>query len=149
LFFAGCAPQPEAPVVDLASERAALTAADQAWSQTVPDVEKFVAFFAEGATFLPPDGPITEGLDAIHSVASGLFSSPGFNLTWKATKAEVSSSADMGYTIGTYQLTMNDAAGQPATSDGKYLTVWQKQADGQWKVVADSPSASAPPAAAQ
>lgn len=149
LMVAGCAPQPEAPAVDLAAERAALMAADQAWSQTAADVEQFVSFFTDDATFLAPDGPIVEGKQAIHETAKGLFSMPGFNLAWKASKAGVASSGDMGYTVGTYQLTANNAEGQPTTTDGKYVTVWQKQADGQWKVIVDAPSATAPPPAAQ
>lgn len=149
LFVVGCAPQPEAPAVDLAAERTAIMAADQAWSQTAADVEKFVSYFTDDATFLAPDGPIVEGKKAIHATATGLFSTPGFNLAWNASKAGVASSGDMGYTVGTYQLTVNNPEGQPTTTDGKYLTVWQKQADGQWKVIVDSPSPTAPPPAAE
>lgn len=150
LLFSGCAaPPPEAPAVDLAAERAAIMAADQAWSQTSADVDQFASYFTEDATFLAPDGPIVEGREAIHATAKGLFSMPGFQLTWKASKAGVAASGDMGYSIGTYQLTANDPAGEPVTSDGKYLTVWQKQADGAWKVIADSPSPVPPPAAAE
>jgi ketosteroid isomerase-like protein len=39
--------------------------------------------------------------------------------------------------MGTYQGTMNDAKGKPITDRGKYVTVWKKQADGNWKVVVD------------
>jgi uncharacterized protein (TIGR02246 family) len=142
LFLAGCAPQ--APPVNLEAERAALAAADQAWSQTVPDVEKFVSFFAEGGTMLTPDAPIAEGQEAIRAAATSMFALPGFGLSWKNTKADVAASGDLGYTVGTYEMTMNDAAGQPSTMAGKYLTVWKKQADGQWKVVVDAPNANAP-----
>ena len=59
---------------------------------------------------------------------------PGFALNWKATGAEVAENADLGYTIGTYELKMDDADGNPTTTVGKYVTVWEKQADGGWKV---------------
>jgi ketosteroid isomerase-like protein len=110
---------------------------DQAWSATVHDADKFVSFFAEDASFLPPDMPIAQGTESIRATASQMLAIPGFNVSWKATKADVSGSADLGYTLGTYQLTTNDAAGKPVNSVGKYVTVWKKQADGQWKVVAD------------
>jgi uncharacterized protein (TIGR02246 family) len=149
LLFSSCvAPPPEAPAVDLAAERAALMAADQAWAASLPDQEKFVSFVAEGGTFLAPDGPMVEGREAIRATVAEMFASPGFNLTWKATKAEVSASGDLGYTMGTSQMTMSNPEGQPVTMEGKYVTVWQKQADGQWKVVVDAPSSNAPMAAA-
>jgi uncharacterized protein (TIGR02246 family) len=123
--------------------------ADQAWSQTTADTEKFVSYFTDNATFLAPDGPIVEGKEAIRGVTTQMFSTPGFHLAWKANKAEVAASGDMGYTVGTYQLTVNNPEGQPTTTDGKYVTIWQKQPDGQWKVIVDAPSSTAPPPAAE
>jgi uncharacterized protein (TIGR02246 family) len=137
LMLAGCSTQAPAPQVDLANERAALMNTDQAWSGTVTDADKFLSFFAEDASFLPAGMPIAQGQDAIGAVATQIFALPGFNLSWKASKADVSGTVDLGYTIGTYQLTTNNADGKPQTEVGKYVTVWKKQADGQWKVVAD------------
>jgi ketosteroid isomerase-like protein len=34
-------------------------------------------------------------------------------------------------------LTTPDPAGKPVTDRGKYVTIWKKQADGSWKVIAD------------
>ena len=47
------------------------------------------------------------------------------------------SPGDLGYSIGTLEVTVNDAEGNPVTRGGKYTTVWRKQKDGQWKVVSD------------
>jgi ketosteroid isomerase-like protein len=43
----------------------------------------------------------------------------------------------MGFVSGTYELTMNDASGKPMNDRGKYLEVWEKQTDGNWKCRAD------------
>jgi uncharacterized protein (TIGR02246 family) len=118
---------------------------DLAWSATVPDLDKFLSFFADDASFLPPDMPLAQGQEAIRATAAQILSTPGFSINWKATKADVSGTADLGYTMGVYQATMNDAAGKPMASVGKYVTVWKKQADGQWKVVADCFNADGPP----
>jgi uncharacterized protein (TIGR02246 family) len=134
------------PQVDLANVRVALIDTDQAWSATVHDAEKFVSFFADDASFLAPDMPLAQGKEAIRAAADQMLALPGFDVTWKASKADVAASADFGYTLGTYQLTTNDAAGKPVTSVGKYVTVWKKQDDGQWKVVADCFNPDAPPA---
>lgn len=142
LLLGGCAP--EAEPIDAEAEKAALLEADKAWSETPPDMEAFVSFFAEDGHFLTPDGPLAVGAESIAQTASQLFTAPGFSLTWKATKADVSNSGDLGYTIGTFELAMNDAEGNPVTRNGKYTTVWRKRADGQWKVVADAPNFDSP-----
>ena len=48
---------------------------------------------------------------------------------------EVLSDGDLAYEIGTYKVNMT-IPGMPNTMDdnGKYLTVWQKQDDGSWKM---------------
>ncbi len=92
----GCASPPEEPAVDLAAERASLMAADQAWSQTPPDVDAFVAAMAPDARFLPAGAPLAVGHEAVHGVWTHLTGLPGFALNWKATGAEVAENADLG-----------------------------------------------------
>ena len=54
----------------------------------------------------------------------------------------------MVYTQGTYSMTMSDPkSGKPVTDNGKYLTVFKKQADGKWKAVADMINSDGPPPA--
>ncbi len=53
------------------------------------------------------------------------------------TKVEASRGGDLGYSIGTYELTTYDPTGKPVTDCSKYVAVWKKQADGNWKAVAD------------
>jgi ketosteroid isomerase-like protein len=50
----------------------------------------------------------------------------------------------MGYTIGTYELTV-DQEGASMVIAGKYVTLWEKQTDGSWKVVVDCFNANGPP----
>lgn len=88
--------------------------------------------------------PAVSGKAEVRKALSGLMSAPGFQLTWTATRAEVSRAGDLGYTVGNYTLTTSNAAGNPASERGKYLTVWKKQGDGSWKVFDDSGSPDAP-----
>ena len=145
----GCKPQEQTPQVDLAAERTALMNTDQAFSECAGDMDCVLAFFAEEAFYLAADQPMIQGKAAIRSIVTKLFSGPGVSLSHQPTTARVSESGDLGYTIGTYQLTKNDDQGNPVTTVGKYLTVWQKQADGQWKVVADCFNSDAPPTGGQ
>lgn len=141
ILTVGCGPR-----VDLEAEREAIQSADTEWSQTPPDLDRFMSFYTEDAYSIAPDAPVAVGRDAIRSLFSPMFSNAGFSVTWTPTDAEVSQEGQLGYTVGTFELTLEDSAGNPMQRTGKYLTVWRKQADGQWRVAADIISMDSPPA---
>jgi ketosteroid isomerase-like protein len=59
-------------------------------------------------------------------------------LRWKPLLAEVATSGDLGYTTGTYELSLPGANGAaPRARTGKYVTIWKRQSDGTWKFVLD------------
>jgi uncharacterized protein (TIGR02246 family) len=109
------------------------------WSKAAgtKDVEKTVSFYADDAMVLPPNAPAATTKDAIRQLWAGLFAIPGAALSWRTTKVEIGRSGDMAYATGTYEFTMNDPSGKPTTDHGKYVTLWEKQADGKWKCGAD------------
>ena len=128
-----CLAQPESSI-----ERA-IRYADVVWSKAAEakDLERVLAVFADGASELAPNVPIAVGKDALRKVWTQYFATPGFAISWQPTKVEVSRGADLGYSLGTYVLTAPDPAGKPVTDRGKYVTIWKRQADGSWKVIAD------------
>jgi ketosteroid isomerase-like protein len=73
-----------------------------------------------------------------------MLATPGFNLSWQVTGADVAKSGDLGYTIGTYEETTAGPKGIQTTDKGKYVVIWKKQADGTWKVVLDVPNSDLP-----
>ena len=112
---------------------------DAEWSAAAQntDVEKSVSFYAEGGMMLPNNAPIATSKAQIRDVWSHLLSLPGVKVSFGPTKIEVAKSKDMAYEVGTYELKTNDPQGNPTTEIGKYVVVWKKQPDKQWKVVAD------------
>jgi ketosteroid isomerase-like protein len=68
-----------------------------------------------------------------------------YTLNWSPKHAEVSNSAELGYTWGTYILTFLDESGNEQKSYGKYLNIWKKQKDGSWKVAVDMGNANPKP----
>ena len=44
----------------------------------------------------------------------------------------------MAYTLYKYEMTMGAPTGAPIHDSGKDMAVWKKQADGTWKMVADT-----------
>jgi len=130
---------PPSPPDTRAADERAVREADAAWSKATAakDVEAYVGFFAEDALVLPPNAPMLTGKDSMRKGLSEQWATPGFALSWQASKAEASRGGDLAYTVGTYQFTVNDPKGKPVTDRGKYVTVWKKQPDGKWKVAAD------------
>jgi ketosteroid isomerase-like protein len=70
---------------------------------------------------------------------------PGL-LTWFPTYADVSRDGDLGYTTGPYEF--RQSAGDKAINYGYFMTVWKRQADGQWKAVLDQGVSTPPPTGA-
>lgn len=134
LLTAGCASS-----ANVAAERETLMRLDREWSASAKSVDKFVSYYASDATVYPPGMPLTTGAGPIKKIFSEMMSAPGFALEFAPTKAEVSASGDVGYTAGAYSVSM----GGPKEK-GKYIAIWRKQSDGQWKVTEDIFNADAP-----
>jgi uncharacterized protein (TIGR02246 family) len=122
-----------------ASDEQAIRSADKEWSQNAKTatLDKFLTFYAEDASVLPFNAPLVTGKENIRQFFTQLFSKPGFSVTFAPTNVQVSKSHDMAYEIGTAQLTLNDAQGQPTTLPAKYVVVWRRDANHDWKAVAD------------
>jgi ketosteroid isomerase-like protein len=127
--------------VNVEQEKTALLARDAEWSRVASDVPKWSAFLTPDATFAMAGMPEMKGQKTIADGLTPLAKAPGFKVSWKAASAEVS--GDIGYTNGTYEMTLNNAAGTPATEKGTYLTVWKK-VNGTWMVAHDMGASTAP-----
>src|SRR6186997_1755626 len=100
-----------AQTVNVEQEKTALMTADAEWSKVAGDPAKFVTYFAPEGRMALSGMPELKGEKAILDALGPLSKAPGFKLQWKANRADVSASGDLGYTAGTYELTMNNAAG--------------------------------------
>lgn len=121
-----------------ATDEATLRKLDDEWSRAIGarDVEKTISYYTDDAVVMPPNIPTLTGKEPIRSLWKSMLDSPSFTGGWKATKVEVAQSGDLAYVSGNYEFTEKDDSGKPITDKGKYLEVWRKQADGNWKCVA-------------
>jgi uncharacterized protein (TIGR02246 family) len=112
---------------------------DQEWSAAAQnkDARKMASFYADDGSAFPFNAPIATGKQPIEQLWSHLMSLPGFSLSFAPVKVEVAKSGDLAYDVGTFELKLNDAQGNPTTTPGKYVVVWKKQPGNQWKAVAD------------
>ncbi len=145
--LAGCAPQPAAELPDTrAADEAAIRAAVKEWSAAAEakDPEAFVSGYAEDAVLMLEDAPDISGMAALREGITGMMQDPNFALSFAADKVVVARAGDIAYETGTYTMTRSDPEGNPATANGSYVVVWEKQADGAWKVVLDVPVSDPP-----
>ena len=112
---------------------------DAKWAKAAAakDVEQTIAFYSDDAIVLPPNETSAATKEAIRNSWKAMLSSPGLVISWRPTKVQVGKGGEMAWVNGTYELTLNDANGKPTSDRGKYLEVWQKQTDGNWKCAAD------------
>jgi len=112
---------------------------DTKWAKAAAtkDVEQTIAFYSDDAVVFPPNATSAATKEAIRNGWTEMFASSGFVIRWQPTRVQVAKSGGMAWVSGTYELTMNDANGKPSNDRGKYLEVWEKQTDGNWKCAAD------------
>ena len=99
------------------------------------DVKAIANLYTADGVFLPQNGPMSVGREAIGKAWAGLLQLPGVSLTFKPTRIDVSGAGDMAADIGTYQLSFY-AKDKRVQDNGKYVVVWKK-VDGEWKALAD------------
>jgi ketosteroid isomerase-like protein len=112
---------------------------DAKWAKAAAakDVERTIAFYSDDAIVFPPNATSAATKEAIRNGWKEMLTSPGFVITWQPRKVQVGKGGAMAWVSGTYELTMNDGSGKPVNDRGKYLEVWEKQIDGNWKCAAD------------
>lgn len=121
-----------------ADERAIRAAAED-WAKAAlhKDVDKCVSFYADDAHMYPFNSPRTETKADIRREWTNFLTTPGAVLETKTTSVTAAESGDLAYETGTFELTQNDTQGKPSKTPGKYVVVWKKQANHEWKAVAD------------
>ena len=125
----------------------AIRAADAAWLKafTAKDLEASVAFLDEHGSMMVPHAPIVTGKRAVTKLIAAGFALKGYKLSWRADKAGVARSGELGYTSGKYKVIFKDASGKTILEKGKHLMVWRKRQDGTWKVLFDMNNSDFPP----
>ena len=98
-------------------------------------VDGWMEFMAPNAVIL--SDPPQVGLDEIRAGMGKHLATPGMKLTWEPTKAEFLGKGDIGFVVGRWERHFNGHDGKPQVVRGQYLTTWQQQEDGSWKVISD------------
>lgn len=141
LLTVACSNTPTPPPDTRAADVQAVKDIEASWGKDAnsKDPDKWAGYFAEDGSALYPGVATINGKAAIKAAMAPYFSDPNFALTFQSTRTVASRGGDMVYSQGTYSMTTTDPkTKKPITDKGKFVTVYAKQADGSWKVVADT-----------
>ena len=126
---------------DAAADTAALDKMEQAQitALNAHDAAGATAPYADDAVFINERGVTATGRDAIVKAFGGFVTDPALKIDYHPGTKTVSQSGDIAYSTSEFSETFTDpATKKPVTIKGTNLSVWRKQADGSWKLVADS-----------
>ena len=147
LCAAGCGP----PAFDAAAESSKLSQWDADWSSVAyegKDIDKIVSFWSDDAHLLQPGLPPIEGKTAIRAFVAASLKIPGFKIHWVSEKPVFSPDGKMAYVLSSVETTAPGVNGSLASTHGRSVTIWRRDADGVWRCVVDI-SNDAPAAAGQ
>ena len=134
----GCTPPaPQAVSPGLADEIARLNA-DMAAARTAGDADRLLAHFAPDSLIMPEHQQRLFGLDQGEAYYRSLFSR--LDMTrYTAETQDILAVPGGALEWGTFRLDYAPATGGPAqATDGKYMHLWRRQADGTLKLKAEA-----------
>jgi uncharacterized protein (TIGR02246 family) len=146
LLLAACSEAPnQAPSPDAQSALQIHQAGTQMWAAFAGhDADGILSHYADDAVLMRSGEEMLRGKPAIAARITEEFK----EFTVKDVDgriAEVIASGNLGVETGTYDMNIVLLNGTPVSERGKYLHVWRREPDGQWKVIRYSPSPDAVP----
>ena len=102
----------------------------------------FGSWFAEDGVTLNNGKPAILGRTAI--AAQAQWDPKTYQLSWTPQGAQMGPSNDMGFTWGHYEGHSKDKNGEPVVIAGRYITVWKKLPNGDWKIALEASANDTP-----
>lgn len=99
------------------------------------DAAAVAGFYTEDAVLLPPDAERVEGRQAVAAYWREGIDGGLTDLDLKAF--EVMEAGALAYEIGAFSLNSPGEGEQPVSLTGKYIVIWQRGADGEWRLHRD------------
>ncbi len=122
-----------------AGDEATIRAADADWAKAAAakDLDKCMSYYEGDAVLLSSGSPAAMGKDNIRNVIQRMLAAP-MQLTVNVASVDVARSGDLAMDRGTVEAAVTDKKGKTTRQTSEYVLVWKKQADGSWKIAADT-----------
>jgi uncharacterized protein (TIGR02246 family) len=142
-FIAACSSQPTAPAAPpdtRVADEAAIRADDADFAKEVAakDLEKCMSLYADDAILISPGNRAIVGKDNIRKFIERLLAVPNLQLNITISSVDVARSGDLALDRGSVGATITGKHGNSSTQTSLYALTWKKDADGMWKIVADT-----------
>jgi ketosteroid isomerase-like protein len=131
-----CAPRP----VDMAALRKTVDAYNNASKESMlgGSPEKLMSYYEADALEMSPNSAVIKGKDNILAYQQEMMKSGmKFNAVEFQT-LELTADGKSAYEIGSYDMTITIPPMGEMKDKGKYIALWRQQADGSWKVHAET-----------
>ncbi len=123
---------------NVAEIRSTIESANQrsADAMVAGDIATSLESYSDNAVSMMPGMPPMRGKSAIEQGISGMMTEMKVTAA-RFTTEDVMVAGDLAIESGTYAMSMQPKTGKAFDDVGKYISIWQRQADGGWKVVRD------------
>jgi uncharacterized protein (TIGR02246 family) len=141
VLTAGCATtSPSASVVRADIERNAA-----AWADAVNrgDLDALIALYTPDAVVMAPGSASARGHQGVRAFAEGFGTLAPREVVLTVEEVEVC--GDTAWEVGSYSMSLQPPGQSRFTDRGKYLVVWKRGADGNWRLHRDIFNSSLPP----
>ena len=126
--------------MDIAAEKERLLRRDSEWARVASegrDVDRILSYWTDDAVVLPPGLPSVVGKAALRQYVEGSMRIPGFRITWESKDVTFSPDGQLAYMFSRNEVTMNGPDGSPVTTEGRAVTIWRRESDGEWRCAVD------------
>jgi uncharacterized protein (TIGR02246 family) len=105
------------------------------------DFTALAALYAEDAIVVPQTSEIRRGSTAIRKFFRNWLSSTKVR-EFEVTTEDLRLDGNTAYTVGTYRMSCEDASGERISDEGKYLIVYERGPNGEWRIARDMSSSN-------
>ena len=126
--------------MDLDAEKARLLQRDAEWARVAcegRDTDRILSYWTDDAVVLPPGLPTIAGKTALRRYVESSLQMPGFQITWSSADIVLSPDGNLAYMFSKNAVTVNGQDSTPVTMNGRAVTIWRREPDGEWRCAVD------------
>ena len=126
----------EEPVVDVEVDVEAIKKMPDDFNAAINagNIDKFVSLYTDDAVRIPPNKPALIGKEAIRSMFQEELDQ--FNVQQEGVIVDLKVSGDLAFVRGSWtSINTPKTGGEPLKENGSFVSVFQKQPEGSWKVI--------------
>jgi ketosteroid isomerase-like protein len=126
--------------LNLTTEKERLLQRDAEWAKAASEaieVERILSYWTEDAVIIPPGLPSVIGKQALRQYVESSRQIPGFRISWKSRDVTLSPDGQLAYMFSRNKVTMDAPDGTPITTEGRAVTIWRLEPDGEWRCAVD------------